>query len=154
MQALLINPPINTSLPADGVYPMGLGYIAAILKQEGVAVDVLDIRLNGYDKTYVSDFLKKNKGKYDLYGIGGMVTTYSYMKWLSREIRNVSPRAIIIAGGSICTAGELLLQQSEVDIVGIGDGENTVQAIARCLAGNGDFSAVPNALVKKDGGVV
>ena len=91
MRVLLINPPLNTSLPAAGAYPMGLAYIAAVLRQNHCDVEILDIRLNEYDRSYVSNWLLRNSGRFDLYGIGGMVTAYSYIQWLSREIRKASP---------------------------------------------------------------
>ena len=83
MHALLINPPLNTSYPADGAYPMGLGYIGAMLGKAQCEVDVLDIRLNKYSEAEIIDLLKKKRGKYKLFGIGGMVTAYKYCKWLS-----------------------------------------------------------------------
>ncbi len=154
MRVLLINPPLNTSLPAAGVYPMGLAYIAAVLRQNHCDVDILDIRLNDYDRSFVSNWFLRNRGRYDLYGIGGMVTAYSWIQWLSREIRKASPSSMIVAGGSICTAGELLLQKSEVDIVCIGDGEKTAQSIVDALHRREDLASIPNALVKRNGSIL
>ena len=70
MNVLLINPPLKTTLPVDGAYPMGLGYVASMLRQAGCNVDVLDISLNKYDENYVGHFLKNCQGKYGLFGIG------------------------------------------------------------------------------------
>jgi len=154
MRVLLINPPLNTSLPAAGAYPMGLAYIAAVLRQNHCDVEILDIRLNEYDRSYVSNWLLRNSGRFDLYGIGGMVTAYSYIQWLSREIRKASPSSMIVAGGSICTAGELLLQKSEVDLVCIGNGEKTAQSLVDALRRHEDLATIPNALVKRGGSIL
>lgn len=147
MRVLLINPPLTTSFPA-GVYPMGLGYIGAVLRQLHCDVEVLDIRLNKYDESYVKKFLKKNSGKYDLAGIGGMVTAYRYIKWLAETIKKYNKRAVVCAGGSVSTAGELLLKKSDVDIVCKGEGEKVVTGIVEAMRSNLSFTTVPNILMR------
>jgi len=154
MQVLLINPPLNTSLPAAGVYPMGLGYIGAMLRRSDCEIDVLDIRLNKYERTAVSDFLKKNQGKYSLVGIGAMVTAYNYCKWLSGEIRKYNPSSAIIAGGSICTEGELLLNKSDINAVCVGEGEKVVTALANAIRSGEDLSTVSNIMTKSNGKII
>ncbi|OGL44004.1 MAG: hypothetical protein A2149_02985 [Candidatus Schekmanbacteria bacterium RBG_16_38_11] len=153
MQVLLINPPLSTACPTGGVYPMGMGYIGAMLKKAQCGVDVFDIRLNKYDKLFVADFLKKNQGKYGLFGISGMVTAYNYGKWVSQEIKKYNPGAVIVAGGSICTAGELLLRNSEIDIICIGEGEKVIVDIVEAIRFNKDFITIPNILIKRDGDI-
>ena len=154
MHVLLINPPLNTSYPADGAYPMGLGYIGAMLIKTQCEVDVLDIRLNKYNETKVIDFLKKKRGKYKLFGIGGMVTAYNYCKWLSRVIKKYYPSSVIIAGGSLCTASELLLRNTDIDIVCIGEGEAVITEIMSSLCKNEGFEKIPNICMKKGENIV
>lgn len=153
MKVLLISLPLNTSYAA-AVYPMGLGYIGAILKRLDCEIDVLDIRLNNYEKSYISDYLRKRCAEYQLIGISGMITTYRYAKWLSQEIRKYNPKAVICVGGSISTAGKLLFQDSGVDIVCRGEGEKVITDIVEAIRGNTGMESVPNIFVRKGGEVV
>ena len=149
MDALLINPPLNTAYPTKGAYPMGLGYIGAMLRQAQCGVEVLDINLNGYDQNFLTDFLKNTQGKYKLFGIGSMVTAYQYSKWLSKQIKKYTPDALVLAGGSLCTAGELLLRNSDIDIVCIGEGEKVITDIVEAIRSNKDFALISNILLKR-----
>ena len=149
MEVLLINPPLLTSQPVSGIYPMGLGYIGAMLRKTQCNVDVLDIRLNKHDNTYVDSFLKKSRGKYKLFGISGMVTTYKYTKWISSIIKSYNPKAFVLAGGSMSTAGELLVKNSSIDAVCIGEGEKVALDIVEAISKNKNIEDVPNILFKR-----
>ena len=153
MHVLLVNPPLNTNQPVSGVYPMGLAYIGAMLRRAQCDVDVLDIRLNRYDKTFVENYLRKTQGKYTLFGISGMVTTYKYSKWISNEIKKNNPKAFVITGGSLCTASELLLKDSGIDAICIGEGEKVIVDITECIRSNNNLKHVPNILIKSEGNI-
>jgi len=150
VKVLLINPPLSTKLPVKGAYPMGLGYIGAMLRRSGCEVQVLDIGLNVYNKIYVSDFLKRNRDRYELVGIGCMVTAYAYVKWISWEIKKYNPHAVLVVGGSICTVDELLLKHSDVDIVCVGEGEKIITDIVKTIRSNKDLAGISN-IAFKDG---
>lgn len=149
MNVLLINPPLNTTCPADGAYPMGLAYIGAVLKKKGCGIEVLDASLCRYSRQDVSRFLETNREKFDIYAVSAMVTAYKYSKWLSAEIRRYNPHSLIIAGGSICTAGKLLLENSDFDAICIGEGENVIAQLFEAHKEGGDISSIPNLMVKK-----
>lgn len=148
MKALLINLPINTRYHPC-VYPMGLGYLGAMLLKKQCDVSVLDIWLNHYDENFVIEFLKAHCCEFDLYAMSGMVTTYRYAKWLSYEIRKHSKKATICAGGSLSTAGVLLLQNSEVDVVCLGEGEKVASDLMDAIAFRKGFEGVANILFKE-----
>ena len=153
MNILLINLPINTSYPPS-VYPMGLGYLGAILIKKQCHVDVLDIRLNNYDQKFVLDYLKTHGAEYDLFAMSGMVTTYKYAKWLSSQIREYSKKAVICVGGSISTAGELILKNSETNIVCLGEGEKVISDLVDALHSNKSFECVANILFRDGNNIV
>lgn len=150
MNVLLINPPLNSEQPFNGAYPMGIGYIGAMLRRAQYHVEVLDIRLFKYKRSYVSEFLSKNREKYDLYGISAMVTMIKYTQWLAREIKRNNRKSIVVVGGSISTAAEILLNDNSVDIVCIGEGEKVVVDIADSICKNKDLLEIPNIKLKRD----
>jgi hypothetical protein len=80
VKILLINPPIR-EWSKPNVFPLGLGYIASILLQDRHEVQVLDINAYRWDREEVEEKVKR--ASFDVVGIGGIVTTYQYVKWLS-----------------------------------------------------------------------
>src|SRR3989338_7704924 len=111
MKVLLVNPPCRISV----LVPLGLGYIASVLRQEGHEAILLD--LNAERKTFDEIENELKNLEYDVIGIGGLTTTYSFVKQFSALAKAVKPDTKIIAGNMVSTAyPELLLRNSNVDI--------------------------------------
>lgn len=99
MKVLLISPVIRES-ESPSYFPLGLGYIAQVLLNEGHHVEVLDINANRWTEEIVE---KKIKGSTtDVIGISGMLTAYNYVKWLVKTIRKYHPSIKIMLGGGWC----------------------------------------------------
>ncbi len=121
MNILLINP-IARAWAKPNCFPSGLGYLSAVLKQEGHNVDILD--LNAWR---VLDGISRDFIKYDLIGITGIITQYSEVKRLANEIREYHPNTPIACGGPLATSvPDLLLLKTEVDTCIIGEGEEVI----------------------------
>lgn len=137
---LLINPPVR-EWAKPNVFPLGLGYIAAVLLQEGYDVEALDINAFRYQKTEVKEKIKN--AVFDIVGIGGIITTYKYIKWLVQVIKKYHPDKKIIVGGSVASSiSEIMLLQNPVDIICSGEGEVTIKDLIMCLEQGGDISKV------------
>jgi len=97
MKILLINVPIRESdFPRN--FPIGLGIIAQLLEDNGYKVMVEDINAHRYQPQEVLGVLEK-VGPVDVVGVSGLVSTYSYQKWLFSQLRRIFPGAFLIAGG-------------------------------------------------------
>ena len=72
-------------------FPIGLGTIASVLLNEGHEVNVLDINARRLSPTETIQSLDLND-KYDAIGIGGLITTYKFIKYLIPEIKKRNPR--------------------------------------------------------------
>ncbi len=109
--------------------PLGLGYIASVLRQEGYNnVKILDINGFGYSDQKVEEMIRTLE--FDVVGIGGLTSTYRYVKWLASIIKKYKPRVPIVAGNMVSTAHpELLLRNSKVDIAVIDEGEITFKEL-------------------------
>ena len=140
MKIFLINPPIR-EWAKPNVFPLGLGYIAAVLLQEGHDIEVLDINAFRYQKAEVEEKIKD--AVFDIAGIGGIVTTYKYIKWLVQVIKKYHPDKKIIVGGSVASSiPEIMLLENPVDIICNGEGEATIKDLIICLEQGGDISKV------------
>lgn len=152
MKILLINPPIR-EWSKPNVFPLGLGYIAAILLQEGYKVEVLDINGCRFSKEEVED--KIRQADFDVAGIGGIITTYKYIKWLVRIFKKYHPDKKIIIGGSAgASIPKVILERNPVDIVCMGEGEETVKELMMALKNNGDLSKIKGIHYKDKSGKI
>lgn len=152
MKTLIINPPIR-EWSKPNVFPLGLGYIAAVLLRAGHAVEVMDINGYRWDKKKVEELIKN--AKFDVAGIGGLVTIYKYVKWLVKIIRKYHPNTKIIVGGSVgASIPRVMLENNQVDIVCMGEGEETVAELFKVLENNGELSGVKGICYKDKTGEI
>ena len=124
IKTLLINPPSRLEQPAYW-FPIGLGYMATVLRENNYSVEVLDIDAFRYSDEEVINKLKETD--FDVVGIGGIVTTYKYVKWLIGKIKNIKPEAKVIIGGHLgTTIPYLISKNSNADFIVIWEGEETI----------------------------
>ena len=152
MKILLVSPIVAVNR-TPAVYNIGLGYIASSLIQAGHDVSILDIEGHRYKQDEV---LKIIKGKdYDIVGLGTLITGYKYTKWLVKEIRKIRPDIDIWMGNSIAsTIPEMAITDMGVDIVVMGEGEETVKDLAKVTEEHGDISKVKGIVFKNGADII
>jgi radical SAM superfamily enzyme YgiQ (UPF0313 family) len=107
------------------VYPMGLAYIAAVLRQNGYEVSILDVNAYRWSQDEVMRCVSQKS--FDVLGIGGLVTTYNYVKWFSYAAKQLYPQFPIVIGGSVASPmPEFVLRHTDADIAVLGEGEFTM----------------------------
>ncbi len=152
MKILLINPPIR-EWAKPNVFPAGLGYISSVLLRDGHEVKVLDINAYRWDRAKVEQKIKNTE--FDVVGIGGIVTTYKYVKWLIFLLKKYHPHKKIIIGGSVGTSiPHIILGKNQADIVCIGEGEETVRELITVLQDKADLSKVKGIQYKDADGKI
>lgn len=152
MRFLLVNPPIREHCPPSQ-FPLGLGYIASTVRNSGFQVNVLDI--NGYRFSLERVTKKIAEWNYGAVGITGLITQYSYIKWLCNILRKTNPNCWIIVGGAIASSiPDTLLAKTECDIVVYGEGEITVVELANTIQNNGHLRAVKGISFKDRGKII
>jgi len=112
--------------------PFWAGILAAIVEKKGGQVGILDLnalRMNHGGKLVPDQVISDeiNSEKWDLVGIGGLTSTYSRIKHLSKIIRTFSPESVFVGGGgwSSYNPTEILELVPELDMICIGEGEET-----------------------------
>lgn len=119
--------------------PLGVAYLAAVLRREGVEVDILD-------STFWSRPLDKYRrafraGRYDLVGISCMTSMVRDAFEVARLAKEANRSCTVVMGGPHPTAmPEHALSCPHVDAVALGEGERTVVELVRA---GGDFAKVP-----------
>lgn len=150
MKILIVNPPIR-EWSEPNVFPLGLGYIAAVLQKEGHEVDVMDINAYRWSKKEVEDKIKTVE--VDVVAIGGIITVYKYIKWFVDIFKNYHPDAKIIVGGPAGSSiPKIVLENNPVEVVNIGEGEETIKELVYTFEHNLDLSNVNGIWYKDENG--
>lgn len=140
MKILLINPPIR-EWAKPNCFPMGLGYIAAVLLDAGHEVEVLDLNALRLPREEAEKRLAASDC--DVMGVGGIVTTYRTVKWLCETFKKHHPDTPIMAGGSVSTSvPHVILGKTKADIAVISEGEITVVELVKALGEKTPLEAV------------
>jgi len=145
MNILMVYPPCReTDTP---VLPLGLLYVAQPLLEDGHHIDFFDI---AHEKTSRGEVLSKIKNKkFDLMMIGGIITTYSYVKWLTNEVREFYPDIPIMGGGFVATPiPHLIFKNTGINAVCNGEGDITAREYVAALDEGKDISKVQGLFIK------
>ena len=147
MNILLINPPREVPQKAD-FPPMGLAYIAAVLKKNGIDVKVLDAAAFPWKK--LERIIKQQNP--DIVGIPCWTVERGQSFKTAQLVKKVAPQAKIIMGGHHATAfPEHMFKLAYADVVVIGEGELTVLELINALYNGEDLSTIKGIVYQKDG---
>jgi anaerobic magnesium-protoporphyrin IX monomethyl ester cyclase len=152
MKVLLINPPVRQRMLPQEI-PVGLSMIAAVTKQENHQIAFLDLNAHRVQLQIAADEIAIDD--YDIIGIGGLSSQYKDIKKILPICRQIHPDALIVAGGGFATymPDKILRIRPEIDIVVIGEGEDTWRDILR-VGNKGDFSKVKGISFRDNSGQI
>lgn len=143
MKILLVNPPFATEGARHT--PLGLAYIAAVLREHGYEVSVADFQIEPDTLHLVANA--------DVVGITSISHSFPAAVTLAQQIKETNPDATVIMGGPHVTFTDTqMLQYPFVDIVVRHEGEYTMVEVLHAL-GTGDLSGVKGITYKKDGAI-
>lgn len=124
-------------------FPLGLAYIAAVLKKEGHEVHIYSQDKEHYPDDHLTCYLDANH--YDVIGVSVIGGYYQYRKLLglSRAINKSKNRPFFIIGGhGPSPEPEYFLKKTMADVVVIGEGELTVVELLRRIANKVSLAGV------------
>lgn len=138
MKVLLINPPLKSNNPYESVpFPLGLGYLAAVLQQSGHQPFILDGCLGGIKKIKGSRFYHIGLSNQQIVqkvkdyepNIVGIAIPFTARFKASLEIRKAIkdelPKIPVIAGGLHASIAPESFIKNEFDAVLLGEAEET-----------------------------
>lgn len=133
-KVLLLQPPQTYyGRKRDIAFPIGLGYIAAVLKEKEYPVKVLD--LNAIEKTdsELLDFLKKEK--FEVIAISAMSVQFNHVERLVNTIRKLDKKTTIVLGGALAIHSyNLVLNNLDIDFCALGEGESILLEILQNIS--------------------
>ncbi|MBN1844684.1 MAG: radical SAM protein [Sedimentisphaerales bacterium] len=152
----LIFPPIRTwDRPRN--FPTGPGLIAARLRSSGYRVSVIDV--NGLRLSDEEVLERIRQVDPAVIGIGGLITTYGWIKRLTPQIRGLRPDRPIVLGGSVGTSIiETALANLDIDVIAVGEADETILELMPALLASGrstePLEAIAGLAFRRDGQVV
>lgn len=151
MKILLVNPIIRSS-KKPFYFPLGLGYIAQALLNNGHKVEVFDINAHRFSDEEIIDRIKSSA--FDIVCLTGLVTEYLQIKWIVDQFRKFHPDNPIVLGGGLATiVPKLILEKFDVDVLIIGEGENTIKELVSAIESDETLTNV-DGIIFKDKGVI
>lgn len=142
----------------DGQYyefPLGLGYLSAVLKQQGYKVSCLN--LNHYPADSLPGIVRRTilEQAIDVVCTGGLSPHYQQLRILLSWVHSISSDLLTIVGGGIVSSEpELMLEALGFDIGVIGEGEETIVELAEALTAGRDLEAIQGLVFRDREGTV
>ena len=153
MKVLLVYPPrgFNTK---DLMPPLGLAYIAAVLEENNIKVEVVDAEVERLSWKALQKRYKESKP--DVIGITSLSES-RFKSFKSAEIaKQAIPDSIVLMGGphASLTAEDTLANIPSVDIVVRGEGEYIVKELCEVLETDGDLHSVDGISFRENGKII
>jgi len=171
MKIMLISPPVT--LHEDDVnrptkpWLLGLGYIAAVLEQQGYDVKILDCfnrsmqpemgRLGFLRYGLSDDMILQRVAEYnpDVIGVSCMYTPYlrnaHHIARLCKQYNSTIP--VIFGGAHASMFPEYVLRDENVDCVVVGEGENTTLDLVKRIEHGEGWAGIPGTMYRHNGQV-
>ncbi len=129
-------------------YPLGLGYLSAVLSRAGIEHDGIDLWSEGLSAEEALGTW--DLSRYDVLGISSYATQYRYLKDYSRGLKERYPQAMIICGGAGPTfSWRVIMENTPVDYCVLSEGEETLLDLLRNLE---HPERVPGIVLRGDDG--
>jgi len=145
-----LNDPIHEKKFSSLHFPIGLGIIAGVLKENNIDFDTFDTYVEGRTEDFIN---KLEEEKYDLVMMSGFLGNYMYpfIINLTKELKKIVPATTLIIGGPIATTvPELLIRESEFDFVAEGEGEVTILELIETIKNKEGLENVKGLYIKND----
>jgi radical SAM superfamily enzyme YgiQ (UPF0313 family) len=140
--------PVNLSITP----PLGIMYLAAVCKQNNIDVNLIDLT---FDRSWAAYEKRITEQKPDVVGFTALSPFYDDVLTAVSITKKVMPNAKIIIGGPHATAQPIeVIKNDNVDIVVVGEAEQTIAPLLNALQNQSDLKEVKGIVFKKDGQVI
>ena len=153
----LVNPPYpSVAHESMHVIPLGIGYLAAVLENNGYKVDVIDCQVLKLTKEELENELTRLQP--DIVGVTSATLNYKPALEIVKSAKTQLPNCLTMLGGPHVTVmdEETLRDQPEADIVVRGEGEQTILELARLVSESnlGNIDEVAGITIRKNKQIV
>ena len=122
--------------------PLGILYIATVLRDEGVEVALLDQAAEGYSVTQAAGWVEKENP--DMLGFSALASSGKTAARIAAKVKERIPEITTVFGNYYATFNDkrILTTYPQVDIVVRGEGEETTRELVKVVEENRDLKQV------------
>ena len=153
MRVLFIAPRAFNPKQMYREYPLGIGYLGTLLKQEGHEVRIFDQNVQGAE----DEGLLKLAAEFDpqIAGFSVITPNYPVARQQIGKLKRLRPDMRIAAGGIHATLFPDDLIADGADVVVLGEGEPVISDLVAGLGAGRDLSGLPDLLFRtRAGGII
>jgi len=160
LEVTLVNPPISVSDPEVlsvleiNTPPMGLASLAAPLERAGYGVTIIDAPLLKLTFSQLGKQLAKKQP--EVIGVTAMTPQIIDAFRTITIAKKVCPEAVTVLGGAHATflPVKTLQSCSDLDVVCVGEGEQTLLELVQTIEKNGQFSKIRGTFCQENGRLI
>ena len=136
------------------VLPLGLAYVAAYLREEGISVEILDSWAERYSPADIRKEIERRSP--EIIGITAMTPTYKNAQEMAQISRRADPDALIVMGGAHPSSipAEILIDCPEADISVRGEGEIAMLEICRARESGSNLQTIKGIAFRRGDTIV
>ena len=136
---------------------LGVGYLASVLRNNDINVIIIDAWLEGLSEDEIEmrldTELKKNE-KIIMYGISTYVSNLNSTSKIVSIIRKKDMKAFIVAGGFGPSFFVKKFLDVGIDVISIGEGEETILELCTCLKNELHWKNIPGIAFYQNGNIM
>jgi radical SAM superfamily enzyme YgiQ (UPF0313 family) len=134
--------------------PLGAGYIIAVAEREGINIELIDEQVRDDVMGMIKKHVKKMERPY-IFGFSVLTAALKNSIIVSKKLKELYPDSVIIFGGIHPSAlPEEILSYGHIDLVVIGEGEEVVPELYRCIKSGKDFRHLGNIAYMHEGKMI
>lgn len=151
------------------LFPLGLGYIGAVLERDGYEVSMVDCPSEGYDTLLdigkdrlvyglSEDQIRKRiqDARPQAVGLSCLFSTLERrMLIVARIAKEIDPNIVVFCGGPHVSAFyQRLIRDPAIDYCVVGEGEETARSLLRAMNTGGGLGDIGGLCYRKDGQII
>lgn len=133
-------------------FPLGLGYLAAVLKENNIETEILDAQIKDMTIAQIGDFIEDKAP--DIVGVNTFTPNIKTAIEIARAAKAVDGSIVTVFGGPHAMHDyNNLLKDYPVDFVVLGEGEYILLELVNALKRNAPLSGIRGIAYKRDGSI-
>lgn len=135
-------------------FPLGVGYLAAVLEQAGAEVDIFDQAAHHQSNYDLAKYLDTTE--WDIIGVSFLASRYTETvnPLLDVISKHKKDAWLVVGGDGPSPIPDYILKTTGVDIVAIGEAEETIVELVDAKVNNKPLSAINGIVYKEEGEVI
>jgi len=154
MRATFVFPPIPYKFAKTPYPPLGIGYLAAVLKAQGAQINLVDGQIIGEEQFWqeVSNLTT------DVVLISATIRQINGAELIAKIVKKHNPATTLVLGGpgpsALAAQHRDFGKDTSIDIIVKGEAEDLLPLVLQRLGSGESIDDVPNLIINKEGNII